>query len=43
MLQIMSLAAYASETNKLPGLSLRAGGQGFPPATQSMTPGYFRR
>ena len=25
------------------GLSLRAGGQGFPPATQSMAPGYFRR
>ena len=25
------------------GLSLRAGGRGFPPATQSMTPGYFRR
>ena len=25
------------------GLSLRAGGRGFPPATQSMVPGYFRR
>ena len=25
------------------GLSLRAGGRGFPPATQSMAPGYFRR
>ena len=24
------------------GLSLRAGGRGFPPATQSMAPGYFR-
>ena len=25
------------------GLSLRAGGRGFPVATQSITPGYFRR
>ena len=25
------------------GLSLTAGGRGFPPATQSMAPGYFRR
>ena len=25
------------------GCSLRAGGGGFPPATQSMAPGYFRR
>ena len=25
------------------GLSLRAGGRGFLPATQSMAPGYFRR
>ena len=25
------------------GLSLRAGGRGFSPATPSITPGYFRR
>ena len=25
------------------GLSLRAGGRGFPPVTQNITPGYFRR
>ena len=31
--------AFTSNT----GLSLRAGGRGFPPATQSMAPGYFRR
>ena len=28
---------------ELTGLSLRAGGRGFPPATQTMAPGYFRR
>ena len=28
--------------SKISGLSLRAGGWGFPPATQSMAPGYFR-
>ena len=32
-----------SERNLRPGLLLRAGGRGFPPATQSMAPGYFRR
>ena len=31
------------KNNLLAGLSLTAGGQGFPPATQSMAPGYFRR
>jgi len=26
-----------------PGLSLRSGGRGFPPATMNMAPGYFQR
>ena len=39
---------YTNQTDSLrlwscAGLSLRAGSRGFPPATQSMTPGYFRR
>ena len=28
-------------TTATPGLSLRAGGQGFPPATMYVAPGYF--
>ena len=26
-----------------PGLSLRGGGRGFPPATKNVAPGYFHR
>ena len=29
-------------SDQIAGLSLRAGGRGFPPAAQSMAPGYFR-
>ena len=32
---------YQSTLFSYPGLSLRGGGQGFPPATINVTPGYF--
>ena len=38
-----SKVASTREKKAYSGLSLRAGGRGFPPATQSMAPGYFRR
>ena len=28
---------------QIPGLSLRGGGQGFPPVTKNVAPGYFHR
>ena len=37
------LFQYRSALYLTAGLSLTAGDRGFPPATQSMAPGYFRR
>ena len=34
---------FSLHFQRVAGLSIRAGGRGFPPATQSMAPGYFRR
>ena len=36
-------ALVLGDQGRFTGLSLRPGGRGFPPATQSMAPGYFRR
>ena len=36
------LVPYRNDSYLTKGLSLRAGGRGFPPAAQSMAPSYFR-